>query len=246
VGFRFWAVRSPLVLFFCLMAAVGMSKTTTPDSISFGHEVCCLKDGNAVPDTYAGGNEAISYASDAGNLRHWDKRTVSVYIDPNSTEMRRRDVVPFLTTGMAMWSRRMNNTVHLVLTSNPDSADISVSFVSPGSLAGKAIGRTDVTFRMGDQVLVHANVSINENLATEQLVQVAAHEMGHALGIQGHSPSRADLMYPYAHLPARITLRDQNTMNVSYGLPCCKTADADTASDLPVESSSSALTAVAP
>lgn len=239
--FSFRMIRGQFFLLLSLISVFGTAKNADPKlSVSLGQETCWLKsaaDAYANSDSYAtSGTNAVNYAADAGNLRHWDKRVVQVFVNPDCSEIRRRNVLPLLTRGMAMWSRRMNNTVHLVLTDNADAADVSVTFVSPGSLSGKSIGRTDVTFRMADQVLVSAKVSINENLSEEQLVQVTAHEMGHALGVQGHSPSRADLMYPYAHLPARITVRDQNTMNLSYGLPCIKTADADS-----LDSSSSAL-----
>ena len=43
-----------------------------------------------------------------------------------------------------------------------------------------------------------------------------AHELGHAMGIDGHSADPSDLMYANSHLPAIVTPSDQNTVLWSY------------------------------
>jgi tetratricopeptide (TPR) repeat protein len=56
-------------------------------------------------------------------------------------------------------------------------------------------------------------------VSTEQLAHVLRHELGHAIGLQGHSPSTADLMYPFLDRGAPgISERDVSTLRQLY--PC--------------------------
>lgn len=160
---------------------------------------------------------APNYVESASTLRHWEKQTVRVRIDGTDLARTPEQTTELIRRGMTLWNERLDGTVRLEMTDSP-AADIAITFVTPHTLPGKAIGRTDVTFRLSDQVLLRAQMSIDKGLGDEQMLQVVAHEMGHALGIQGHSPDKNDLMYPYAHTPAVITARDLNTMFVSYGV----------------------------
>lgn len=53
-------------------------------------------------------------------------------------------------------------------------------------------------------------------LSTQDLKKVAMHEMGHALGIGGHSSCRSDLMANWTVAEAP-TLADINTLRIAYG-----------------------------
>jgi predicted Zn-dependent protease len=96
------------------------------------------------------------------------------------------------------------------------NADITIRWTSFENLPTNAIGFTEVTFRSADQILSMAKVQVQESLPEDFQVQVIAHELGHALGVDGHSRSESDLMYANAHLPAAVTTRDRNTVLLSY------------------------------
>lgn len=59
-------------------------------------------------------------------------------------------------------------------------------------------------------------------LTPEQVERVALHELGHVLGVRGHSPIPADLMYEVAHdrVPqAALSDEDANTLRALYWIP---------------------------
>lgn len=154
-----------------------------------------------------------NYAPEVDGLRRWDKPTVTVYVGASPAGS--RDLGVLVRQGGALWQGPLSGRMNLEFTDNPN-ADITVGFELPEVIGNNRAGKTSVTFRANDNVIQSAQVVLDRTLTDEYLVQVAAHEIGHALGIDGHSKDTADLMYPVAHLPAQLTTRDANTLLLNY------------------------------
>jgi tetratricopeptide (TPR) repeat protein len=82
--------------------------------------------------------------------------------------------------------------------------------VNPFQYTGDTIVRSDI--------VLATHTSEGQRLSKNQIQGVATHELGHAIGIQGHSPYPEDLMY-WAVNDAQtgsLTTRDKNTIRLLY------------------------------
>ena len=97
---------------------------------------------------------------------------------------------------------------------------VEVAFEGPGKFGVElydrvlvAVGRRPNSRGFG---LENTQVKVDESLDDDLMIQVLAHELGHAIGLDGHSQEGADLMFSRAHLPLVVTERDRNTFLTLY------------------------------
>lgn len=173
---------------------------------------------------------ATDYAhAPAMRLRHWPRFPVRVFLATHGAEEARE--AGYAQAGFDVWVRASGNAVRYVVVDAPAQADLTVRFAPEATLPGEAgaVGVTTVYSR--ESTLVRAEMRLATGEATrEDIVSTAAHEFGHALGIQGHSDSPDDLMFPTETrffsadgerllTPDRpVTARDLNTLRACYPL----------------------------
>lgn len=159
-------------------------------------------------------------------LLHWKHLPVPVFIATHSPAQQTEARIA--RAGFDEWSQAAGVALFKMVDHAPQ-AGIVVRFTNAPDLAGLpgVVGQTNIAAR--GRELRKADIWIaTGNLDPGALQSVAAHEFGHALGIDGHSDNPADLMYPSEtqylspdgdNTPTpvrRVTQRDLNTLRLCY------------------------------
>lgn len=128
-----------------------------------------------------------------------------------------------VNSAMRRWQSASGGKVSFVQTTNASQADITVRWqknfsdnilgVSPFQSVGDTIIRSDITL-----AVYYPNS--NQPIPYNSLVTIATHEMGHALGLKGHSPYPDDVMYYSTNHTGdqALSQRDINTIGMLYKL----------------------------
>jgi tetratricopeptide (TPR) repeat protein len=167
-----------------------------------------------------------------GQLIRWSihKMPLRLYIERQPQGIRHFEpgFVSQIPLALKPWGIALGNQLSAVVVDRPEDADISVYWVNTIDSRGfKTEGGTTYTAGLtiprfsGDQ-LQHMVVKIStldltlKPKTSQEIYEVAVHELGHALGLLGHSENTADMMNAEAVVGGKLSSRDIATIRALY------------------------------
>lgn len=149
----------------------------------------------------------------------WSRFPVKVYVQP--ADARSQNWVNLMTQSIEEWKRYFP----LEMVDRQTDADI---FIDRSSIPlrfppTERVRFADTRFELYEQngILRHRmTIRIQPNRPDLSMLAAARHELGHALGIWGHSSQESDVMYfSQVRTPPVISARDVNTLKRVYEQP---------------------------
>lgn len=148
-------------------------------------------------------------------LFHWPSMPVRIYFaagDLGTDSLRQQAL-----QGLGWWVAGTRGLISYAVVSSAAQAQITVTFQNMGNNGDGALS-TFTYSSGGDMVSASTTFNMSYLSGVASIVPVAAHEFGHALGIDGHSSNPNDVMNPTASVYSLTGLsqRDVNTMLTAY------------------------------
>ena len=174
--------------------------------------------------TSASPNATDNYRASLTNTLHWGHFPLKVAF-VNGMTSGSQDLDRLATRGFDQWTTATHGVVRYDVIRSREDADIVVMYnviaSRPGN--GEQLGQTGFNYNPRRMLLNRASMHLNvwENMTRGDLYRfqnTAAHEFGHALGINGHSPDPDDLMYFSSSSAKGVTARDVNTLSPAYNI----------------------------
>lgn len=143
----------------------------------------------------------------------WTDFPVTVYVPPVDSE----EWQQWVRKAISEWSPH----IYLEVVGSRDTADIIIDLdTASKGIAGHA--RASEFYQAFDGTLQHRVQIVIAKNPPGGLIQVykaTLHELGHALGLWGHSPEKTDIMFRSVQVRSKITARDLNTLKKVYEQP---------------------------
>ena len=151
----------------------------------------------------------------ANVLRTWNALPLRIYFAPGDLLTPARQSAAL--AGFDWWVAAENGAVSYLITTDAASADVTVSFEQSGETEYGALTtyQYDANAHLTQAAITFNVAYINRDAL---LTPAAAHEFGHALGIDGHSVNAADVMAYSAGVYnlTGLSTRDINTIKTDY------------------------------
>ena len=162
-------------------------------------------------------------------LYRWPDETarlrIRIPLPPGEAPNRARELQRAAVRGIQYWSGKPFELVIDSRSTSSQPADVTISWGL--GLSGSQLGITRIQWSIREgkhdfkvlrlALATHSPSNPDYQLASEQVLLTAAHEMGHALGLP-HSDSQRDVMYP-TNTARSLSSRDFRTLDALYELP---------------------------
>lgn len=180
------------------------------------------------------GDDYLVSAASGGKFFRWSRMPVRVCIASGAGVAGYRDSFrQILMDAFSMWAQGSESRLSFTLVNDPGNTDIYCDWTADASQVvapGRAV-EGGITKLNGqpmpngtDVAIVSARMTVLTNrsgapIGDEDMKKVCLHEVGHALGINGHSNNNTDVMF-FSEAPTvwpALTKRDKTTICRLYG-----------------------------
>ena len=161
-----------------------------------------------------------------GKITRFTQMPIRVHIAPMPIEV--KGVEAYLESfryAMREWEAAADGRIQFQEVAATDHAAIRVRWQRGGlrRIIDTTLGRTELTRLSETDFEVDVVLSLRESgsaalLSQEKMRTVCLHELGHAIGLWGHSPDSADVLF-FAATAQRPTDRDKATLHSVYATP---------------------------
>lgn len=233
-AYRQWPMALLAPLFFILfLFSISLFATTPKHSsrvlhcqTSFGPPQGYRTLPMTIPSSASSG-DYLRQVNQDGSFR-WtaDRLPLTVYIDDGRNVPGYKPAYKqMVAQAFDEWCSQSNGLISWRLVSNSRGADIVCTWtdnptIKPGAVeAGQTRTLVQTNRYSGTGQLVHAEISIltelmGRSFTDSNMYKTCLHEVGHALGLQGHSDVPSDIMFPSVNdtQVAELKARDVNTL----------------------------------
>lgn len=226
----------------CLLCVVALALWPTNTLAAHEHEGAILQGAAATPKKMfapAGDDYLAELLADRIDIWPAARMPIKVYIGQCDREEHRAVVA----AALSKWQSLSGQRVSFKTVDEPKVADMQIRWerdrrklCDPASSeSGESRITCDDRGICYADVIIATNLRDGERLSLEAISWTALHEIGHALGLQGHSSKSADLMAPTQRLSqismtSQPTQRDLNTLARLYTELAAKRASEATVS----------------